>query len=78
MQAEAQAILDEQVDALTSGRDCWAPEARPQVIPATVVVRGARTNKTVAWEMSLDDAFVANGAGDEWQSVIVVRACAAG
>lgn len=77
VEAEAQRILDEQVHALTDGRHCWSPDAGRE-IPATVVVRGAEVDKTVAWEITLDDAFAVNEDGDSWNDVVVVSACDAG
>ena len=76
--AQAQAILDAQVADLTGARDCWAPDARPDTIPATVVVRGAEVHKSVAWEITLDAAFAANEDGDSWNDVVVVAGCDAG
>ncbi len=75
---QAQRILDAQVADLTRGRDCWAPDARPDTIPATVLVRGAEVHKSVAWEMTLDAAFAANEDGDSWDDIIVVAGCDAG
>ena len=74
----AQRILDAQVADLTAGRDCWAPDARPDTIPATVIVRGAEVHKSVAWEITLDAAFAANEDGDSWNDVVVVAGCDAG
>lgn len=78
LEAEAQRIIDAQLAELTAGRDCWAPDARPGEIPATVVVKGAERDTSVVWTLTLDEAFAANGDGDSWNDVIVVRACAAG
>ena len=76
IEAQAQRLVDEQVAALTEGRDCWTPDARPGQIPATVIVKGAERDKSVVWSMGLDDAFAANEDGDSWDDVIVVKACA--
>lgn len=73
--AEAQALVDQQVAALTAGRDCWTLTERPNVIPATVIVKGANVDKSVAWEVTLDEAFAANRSGDSWDDVIVIKAC---
>ena len=78
IEAQAQAILDEQIAELTAGRHCWTPDARPEQIPATVLVKGAERDKSVVWEMTLDAAFAANEDGDSWNDIIVVAGCDAG
>ena len=75
MQAEAQRVIDEQLAALTNGRECWAPGERPGHIPATVLVKGAERDKSVVWVLTLDEAFAVNGDGDSWNDVHVVQAC---
>ena len=73
---EARRLVDAQVATLTQGRDCWVPSARKD-IPATVLVKGAKANKSVVWSMSLTEAFDSNRDRDTWNDVIVIRGCAA-
>ena len=74
--AEGQRVIDAQVNALTRDADCWTPNARKD-IPATVLVKGAKANKSVVWSMSLTEAFDSNRDRDTWNDVIVIRGCAA-
>jgi hypothetical protein len=72
--AQAQAMIAEQVDELTRGRDCWVPAgSKPAgVIPSEILVRGARVDSGVVRVVTFDDGWRLAKSGD----VFVVGACA--
>jgi hypothetical protein len=71
--AQAQAMVNEQLDALTSARHCWVPaESKPaDVIPTEILVRGAHVDSGVVRVVSFDEGWRLAKSGDAY----VVGAC---
>lgn len=74
MYAEAQKIIDEQTEALGAS-ECAVWDWKHPKKGSEFIVKGYKFNRSVAWKMTVDEAWATNKDADKWNDIVILYVC---